>query len=129
MSGLNKVMLIGRLGKDPEVKTLGNGATVANFSVATSESYKDKTTGEKKEVTDWHNVVLWRGLADVAGKYLKKRDLVYIEGKIKTRMWEKNGEKHYITEILGENLTMLSTKGQSAAQPAPASQWTPPSSS
>lgn len=109
MSGLNKVMLIGRLGKDPETRTLGNGATVSNFSIATSESYKDRTTGEKKEITDWHNIVLWRGLAEVAQKYLHKGDLVYIEGKIRTRSWDQNGEKKYMTEIIGDNLTMLVT--------------------
>jgi len=110
MSGLNKAMLIGRLGKDPELKTIGNGNVVANFTVATSESYKDKTTGDRKEITDWHNVVLWRALAEIAGKFLHKGDLVYIEGKIRTRSWEQGGAKHYITEIIGDNLTMLLTQ-------------------
>ena len=91
MSGVNKVILVGRLGKDPEVRNLENGVTVANFSLATSESYKDKTTGDKKEVTEWHNISLWRGLADIAAKYLHKGDLVYIEGKLRTRSWEKEG--------------------------------------
>ncbi len=111
MSGVNKVILVGRLGKDPEVRNLDNGATVANFTVATSESYKDKTTGEKKEVTEWHNIVLWRGLAEIAQKYLHKGDLVYIEGKLRTRSWEKEGVTRYITEIIADNMTMLSTKG------------------
>ena len=110
MSGVNKVILVGRLGKDPEVRNLENGATVANFTMATSESYKDKTTGEKKEVTEWHNIVLWRGLAEIAAKYLHKGDLVYIEGKLRTRSWEKEGVTRYTTEIVGDNMTMLSTR-------------------
>lgn len=111
MSGVNKVILVGRLGKDPEVRNLDNGATVANFTVATSESYKDKTTGEKKEITEWHNIVLWRGLAEVAQKYLHKGDMVYIEGKLRTRSWEKEGVTRYTTEVIADNMTMLSTKG------------------
>jgi single-strand DNA-binding protein len=111
MSGVNKVILVGRLGKDPEVRNFDNGSIVANFTVATSESYKDKTTGEKKEITEWHNIVLWRGLAEVAQKYLHKGDMVYIEGKLRTRSWEKEGVTRYTTEVLGDNMTMLSTKG------------------
>ena len=111
MSGVNKVILVGRLGKDPEVRNLDNGATVANFTVATSESYKDKTTGEKKEITEWHNIVLWRGLAEIAQKYLHKGDMVYIEGKLRTRSWEKEGVTRYTTEVIADNMTMLSTKG------------------
>lgn len=110
MSGVNKVILVGRLGKDPEVRNLENGATVANFTMATSESYKDKTTGEKKEVTEWHNIVLWRGLAEIAAKYLHKGDMIYVEGKLRTRSWEKEGVTRYTTEIVGDNMTMLSTK-------------------
>ena len=110
MSGVNKVILVGRLGKDPEVRNLENGVTVTNFSVATSESYKDKTTGDRKEVTEWHNIVLWRGLADIAAKYLHKGDMVYIEGKLRTRSWEKEGVTRYTTEIVGDNMTMLSPK-------------------
>ena len=110
MSGVNKVILVGRLGKDPEVRNLENGATVANFTMATSESYKDKTTGDKKEVTEWHNIVVWRSLADIAAKYLHKGDMVYIEGKLRTRSWEKEGVTRYTTEIIGDNLTMLGSK-------------------
>ncbi|MGY6562513.1 MAG: single-stranded DNA-binding protein [Luteibaculaceae bacterium] len=108
MSGVNKVILLGRLGKDPEVRTPdGLNAKVATFSLATSESYKDKN-GERKESTDWHNVVLWRNLAEICEKYLKKGDQVYIEGKIKTRSYDdSNGQKRYITEIVGDNLTLL----------------------
>ena len=111
MSGVNKVILIGRLGKDPEVRNLENGVSVANFTMATSESYKDRTTGEKKEVTEWHNVVLWRGLAEISQKYLHKGDLVYIEGKLRTRSWEKEGVTRYTTEIVADNMTMLGSKG------------------
>lgn len=115
MSGVNKVILVGRLGKEPEVRNLENGATVANFTMATSESYKDKTTGEKKEVTEWHNIVLWRGLAEISQKYLHKGDLVYIEGKLKTRSWEKEGVTRYTTEIVADNMTMLGSKGGGSA--------------
>ncbi|MEM8566691.1 MAG: single-stranded DNA-binding protein [Bacteroidota bacterium] len=111
MSGVNKVILVGRLGKDPEVRHLESGASVANFSVATSETYKDRNTGERREQTEWHNVVLWRGLADVAEKYLHKGDMVYIEGKLRTRSWEKDGVTRYTTEIVGDNMNMLSPKG------------------
>jgi single-strand DNA-binding protein len=115
MSGVNKVILVGRLGKEPEVRNLENGVSVANFTVATSEVYRDKTTGEKKEITDWHNVVLWRGLAEVAQKYLHKGDLIYIEGKLKTRSWEKDGITRYATEVVADNMTMLSTRGGSSS--------------
>jgi single-strand DNA-binding protein len=110
MSGVNKVILVGRLGKDPEVRNLENGASVARFTMATSETYKDKTTGERKEITEWHNVVLWRGLADIASKYLHKGDQVYVEGKLRTRSWEKEGVTRYTTEIVGDELTMLGSK-------------------
>ena len=111
MSGVNKVILVGRLGKEPEVRNLDNGAVVANFSIATSESYKDKTTGEKKEVTEWHNIVLWRGLAEIAQKYVHKGDLIYIEGKLRTRSWEKDGVTRYSTEVVADNMTMLGSRG------------------
>lgn len=110
MSGVNKVIIVGRIGKDPEVRHLQNGTTVANFSVATSETYKDKNTGDKVEQTEWHNIVLWRGLADIAEKYLNKGDMVYIEGKLRTRSWEKDGVTRYTTEIVGDNMKMLSSK-------------------
>ncbi len=107
MSGVNKVILVGRLGKDPEVRHLENGAAVANFPIATSEVYKDKTSGERREQTEWHNIVLWRGLAEIAEKYLKKGDMTYIEGKLRTRSWEKDGITRYTTEVVGDNMTML----------------------
>ncbi len=107
MAGINKVILVGNLGKDPEVKTLENGAKVANFTLATSESYKNKE-GQRVTQTEWHNIVLWRGLAEIAERYLQKGNQVYIEGKIKSRSWDdKDGVKRYTTEILGDNLTML----------------------
>ncbi|WP_424962695.1 single-stranded DNA-binding protein [Ekhidna sp.] len=116
MSGVNKVILVGRLGKDPEVRHLENGATVANFSMATSETYKDRQTGERREQTEWHNVVLWRGLAEVAEKYVKKGDMIYVEGKLRTRSWEKDGVTRYTTEVVGDNMTMLGGSGGSSQQ-------------
>jgi single-strand DNA-binding protein len=115
MSGVNKVILVGRLGKDPEVRNLENGVVVANFTLATSETYKDKTTGEKKEITDWHNIVLWRGLAEITQKNLHKGDMIFVEGKLRTRSWEKVGVTRYITEIIGDSMTMLSKKGGSSS--------------
>ncbi len=110
MSGVNKVILVGNLGKDPEVRYLYSGVAVANFSLATTENYKNKE-GERVSQTEWHNIVFWRGLAEVAEKYLKKGDSVYIEGKIRTRKWEdKEGNTRYSTEILADNMTMLGKK-------------------
>lgn len=123
MNGVNKVILIGNLGKDPDVKHLESGATVTNFPLATTESYKNKN-GEKVEQTEWHNIVLWRGLAEVAEKFLKKGNQIYLEGRIRTRSYEdKDGNKKYITEIMGNNMTMLGggrggdSKAESAAAP------------
>ena len=111
MAGINKVILVGNLGKDPEVRYLEGGIAVANFSIATSESFKDKTSGERRTVTEWHNVVLWRGLAEIAEKYLKKGNQVYIEGKLRTRKWQdKDGKDRFTTEIVGDNLQMLGKK-------------------
>jgi single-strand DNA-binding protein len=110
MAGVNKVILVGNLGKDPEVRHLESGAAVANFSIATTESYKDRNTGERKDVTEWHNIVLWRGLAEVAEKYLKKGSQVYVEGKLRTRSWEKDGVTRYTTEVVGDTMTMLGGK-------------------
>ena len=113
MAGVNKVILVGNLGKDPEVRYLDNGVAVANFSLATTENYKNKQ-GERVSQTEWHNIVLWRGLAEVAEKYLKKGSSIYIEGKIKNRKWEdKDGNTRYNTEILGDNMTMLGAKPSS----------------
>jgi len=113
MGSVNKVILLGSAGKDPEVRSLDNGAKVANFSLATSESYKDRTTGDKKENTEWHNVVAWRGLAEICEKYLHKGDKVYIEGKMRTRSWEKDGVTRYTTEIIADNIVLLGGKSRS----------------
>lgn len=110
MSGtVNKVILIGNLGKDPEIRHFENGGVLASFPLATSETYTDRQTGEKKEHTDWHDVVLWRGLAEVAEKYLHKGDKIYLEGKLKKRSYQdREGLTRYAVEIVGEELTMLS---------------------
>ena len=111
MSGLNKVMLIGRLGNDPEVRYTQDGAAVANFSIATSESWKDKTSGQKMEKTEWHKIVAWKRLAEISGEFLKKGKQVYIEGKIKTRSWEQGGVSKYMTEIHATYMQMLGSNG------------------
>jgi single-strand DNA-binding protein len=109
MSGINKVILVGHLGKDPEVRHLEGGVAVASFPLATSETFNKD--GRKVEQTEWHNIVMWRGLADVAAKFLQKGKLVYIEGKLRTRSFEdKEGIKKYTTEIVAENFTMLGRK-------------------
>jgi single-strand DNA-binding protein len=107
MRGVNRVMLIGNLGKDPEMQFLEGNIAVAKFSLATTESYKDRS-GRLMSQTEWHTIVLWRGLAELAQKYLHKGSLVYIEGGLKTRSWEdKEGNKKFATEIVGDNLIML----------------------
>lgn len=128
---VNKVILIGNLGKDPEVRHLENGAVVANFSIATSETYLDKATNERKEITDWHNIVVWRGLAEVVEKYVRKGTKVYVEGKLKTRQWQDaEGNTRYTTEIVADNLTMLSRADQvSGNTPNYSSEGTPTSPS
>ncbi|MDB5002869.1 MAG: single-stranded DNA-binding protein [Mucilaginibacter sp.] len=109
MSGINKVILVGHLGKDPEVRQLEGGVSVASFPLATSETFNKD--GKKVEQTEWHNIVLWRSLADVAAKFLQKGKLVYIEGKLRTRSFEdKEGVKKYTTEVVAENFTMLGRK-------------------
>ena len=118
MAGVNKVILVGNLGKDPEVKYLESGIPLARFSVATSETYKDRTSGERKTNTEWHNVVLWRGLAEVAEKYLKKGSQIYVEGKLRTRSWEDQaGVTKYTTEIVGDTMTMLGGKSEGNSGP------------
>ena len=107
MSGVNRVILLGRLGKDVEAKSLANGQSVSNFSIATSEAFKDKTTGERKETTEWHNCVAWGALSDIASKYLRKGDQVYVEGKMKTRSWEKDGITRYATEVLLDKIVLI----------------------
>ena len=104
---VNKVILIGNIGSDPEVKTTPSGVQVANFSLATTESWTDKS-GERQERAEWHRIVLWRRLAEVAGQYLKKGSKIYIEGKLQTRSWEdQNGQKRYTTEVVANSMEML----------------------
>ncbi|MBL7176642.1 MAG: single-stranded DNA-binding protein [Desulfobacteraceae bacterium] len=108
MAGVNKVILVGRLGRDPEVRYTPSGVAVANFSMATSEEWKDKDTGEKKERTEWHRIVAWRRLGEICGEYLHKGSQIYIEGKLQTRDWEdRDGNKRYTTEIVAQNMQML----------------------
>lgn len=110
---VNKVILIGNLGKDPEIRVLENGTKLARFSIATSESYQDKASGERREITDWHNIVVWRGLAEVAENYLVKGMKVYVEGKLKTRSWQdESGVTKYATEVVADNFTMLTSKSE-----------------
>jgi single-strand DNA-binding protein len=111
MAGVNKVILVGHLGKDPEIRALESGRKVANFTLATTEAYKDKN-GERVENTEWHNVSFWGPIADVIEKYLKKGSQIYVEGKIRTRSYEdKDKVKKYITEIIGNTMTMLGKPG------------------
>lgn len=108
MAGINKVILVGNLGNDPDIRTMPNGEAVANITVATSESWTDKNTGERREVTEWHRIVFYRRQAEVAGEYLRKGSKVYVEGRLKTRKWQdQNGQDRYTTEIQGDNLQML----------------------
>lgn len=118
MASLNKVMLIGNLGKDPEVRYTTSGTAVASFSIATSERFKAKS-GEWEERTEWHNVVLWGKLAEIAGEYLAKGKTVYIEGRLQTRKWQdRDGRDRYTTEIVGEKMQMLSAKGDGGTRQA-----------
>jgi single-strand DNA-binding protein len=134
--GVNKVILIGNLGKDPEVRYMPNGNAVANITLATSESWKDKQTGEQQEKTEWHRVVMFRRLGEIAGEYLKKGSQVYIEGKLQTRKWQDNaGNDRYTTEIVADEMQMLGSRGGSAgfstgaapaqSEPAPAAASAP----
>jgi single-strand DNA-binding protein len=126
MSGVNKVILLGRLGKDPEVRVLEGDRKVAKFPLATSETYKDKT-GQRVESTEWHNVEFWGPVVDVIDRYVKKGDMLYVEGKIRTRSYEdKEGQKKYVTDIVGQNLTLLGGKSNEAqAEPSAASMGQP----
>ena len=124
MSGVNKVILVGHVGKDPEVKYLEGGVALARFPLATSDSYKNKE-GQKIETTEWHNVVVWRGLAEIVEKYVRKGKLIYIEGKIKTRQYGDENNKKYITEIVAEEMTMLGRPRTDNPEPAASTQSTP----
>ena len=111
--GVNKVILVGNLGKDPEVRYAPNGSAVANATLATSESWKDKTSGEKQEKTEWHKLVFFGRLGEIAGQYLKKGSQVYVEGKLQTRKWQnKEGVDQYSTEIVVSEMQMLGGKGE-----------------
>lgn len=111
MAGINKVILVGRLGRDPEVRYTPDGTAVANFTVATSEEWKDKATGEKKERTEWHRIVAWRRLGEICGEYLSKGKQVYIEGRIQTREWEdRDGNRRYTTEIVASDVQFLGSR-------------------
>ncbi len=118
MAGINKCIIVGNLGKDPEVRFLPNGGAVANITIATSESWKDKQTGEQKERTEWHNVVMYQRLAEIAGEYLKKGSKVYLEGSLQTSKWtdKETGQDRYKTEIKASQLQMLDSKPQGQQQ-------------
>lgn len=119
MRGVNKVILIGSLGQDPEVKYLPSGGAVTNISIATSESWKDKGTGEKQERTEWHRAVFFNRLGEIAGEYLKKGSKVYIEGSLRTRKWQaQDGTDRYSTEIVASEMQILSGKGEASQEPA-----------
>lgn len=121
MASVNKVILVGNLGADPDQRFLQNGDAVCNIKVATSESWKDKQTGDKKEATEWHRVVFFRRLAEIAGQYLTKGSSVYVEGSLKTRKWQdKDGSDRYTTEIVGSEMKMLGGKSSDGeSRPAP----------
>ncbi len=117
--GINKVILIGNLGRDPETRYAQNGSAVTNFSVATSESWRDRSSGEQQERTEWHNVVCFARLAEIAGEYLRKGSKVYIEGSLRTTSWEQDGQKRYRTEIMARELQMLDSRGGGGGMGAP----------
>lgn len=126
---VNKVILIGHLGKDPEMRYTAAGAPIANFSLATSESWKDKQSGEKTDKTEWHNIVMFDKVAEIAGQYLKKGSLVYLEGKLQTEKWtDKEGHERYTTKIIANQMTMLGGKaeGEKPTANAPRQSYTPP---
>ena len=113
--GINKVILIGNLGRDPETRYSQGGSAVTNFSVATTESWRDRNSGEQQERTEWHNVVCFARLAEIAGEYLRKGSKVYIEGSLRTSSWEgQDGQKRYRTEVMARDLQMLDSRGGSA---------------
>lgn len=126
MAGINKVIIVGNLGNDPEIRTMPNGEMIANISVATSESWTDKNSGEKKTQTEWHRIVLYRRLAEITAQYITKGSQVYIEGRLKTRKWQdSNGQDRYTTEIQGDNLQMLGGRQDEPKQQAKQSKAKP----
>lgn len=112
--GVNKVILVGNLGNDPETRYLPDGNAVTNVSVATSQVWRDRESGQQNERTEWHRVVFFRRLAEIAGEYLKKGSKVYIEGSLRTRQWERDGQKHYTTEVVANEMQMLDSRGDAA---------------
>jgi len=125
---LNKVLLIGNLTRDPELRSTPSGQSVANFSIATNRVWKDPSTGERKEAAEFHNIVMWRRLAEIAGQYLRKGSKIFLEGRLQTRSWQdQSGNKKYMTEIVAENMQMLDRKpqGSSPYQPAAAQSASP----
>lgn len=125
--GINKVILIGSLGQDPEAKFLPSGGAVTNISIATSESWKDKQTGQPQERTEWHRVAIFNRLAEIAGEYLKKGSKVYIEGSLRTRKWQdKSGSDRYTTEIVAREMQMLDSRNSGSPSPAPQAQQPAP---
>jgi len=124
--GVNKVILVGNLGKDPEVRYSPNGQAVANVTIATSESWKDKTSGEKQERTEWHRIVFFGRLAEIAGEYLKKGAQIYIEGRLQTRKWQdKDGHDRYTTEIVANEMQMLGSRSGAGMPSEPAMESAP----
>ena len=118
--GINKAIIVGNLGADPEIRYTANGNAVSNVTVATSESWKDRQSGERQEKTEWHRVVFFGRLAEIAGEYLKKGSKVYVEGRLQTRKWEdKNGQERYTTEIVASEMQMLDSRGGAEAHSAP----------
>jgi single-strand DNA-binding protein len=108
MASVNKVIIVGNLGRDPETRYMPNGEAVTNVAVATTESWKDKNSGDKKEITEWHRITFYRKLAEIAGQYLKKGSSVYVEGRLQTRKWtDKDGVERYTTEIIADTMQML----------------------
>jgi len=124
--GVNRVFLIGHFGKDPEVRYFPNGDAICNVSIATSDAWTDKQSGEKKERTEWHNVVFTRNLAEIVGEYLKKGSKVYVEGSLRTREWERDGIKRYTTEIVVRDMQMLDSRSSESSSAAPTRGASPP---
>src|SRR5579859_3588970 len=116
--GVNKVILVATVGKDPEVKYMPSGGAVVNLTAATNESWKDKQTGEKKERTEWHKLTFYNRLAEIVGEYVRKGSQIYIEGRLRTRDYEKEGQKHYVTEIMVDEMQMLGGKPGGSSAPA-----------
>ncbi len=126
MASINKAIIVGNIGKDPEVRYAANGDAICNITVATSESWKDKSTGEKKEATEWHRISFFGKLAEIAGQYLKKGSQVYVEGSIRTRKWtDKEGQERYTTEIRGDQMVMLGGRQEGGVQQERPSQEKP----